>query len=159
MVNYLPNLYCGRPAIRLDKWRIMIYDLDNDIQKKQAVAYFKKMLDDKKKVKVEWIRPKRSIKQNAFLHVCIDMFAVHFGYKPSEAKILLKRMCPFMTYEKKGQKFLIETSQMTDTECGQFIEWVLIYSNEQGCYIPDAEEYLKNKEQIDREISLQKQYL
>ncbi len=49
MVNYLPNLYCGRPAIRLDKWRLMIYDLDNDIQKKQAVAYFKKMLDDKKK--------------------------------------------------------------------------------------------------------------
>jgi hypothetical protein len=91
--------------------------------------------------------------------VCITLFAIEFGYTLAEAKVVLKRQCPFMRYDKDGVIFLVETSKQTNAECSKFVEWIRNYSSKQGLYIPDATEYKENKFSIDREIDRHKTYL
>lgn len=104
-------------------------------------------------------KPKRSASQNKYLHVCISIYAVEYGYTLEEAKTYLKRTCNFMVYEKNGFKFIKQTSQITSEELGQFITWIRNYAGMNGLYIPTAEEYNLNRHAIDMSIALQKQYL
>ena len=122
----------------------MILDLTNSLDKNKAETYFNKLLDTQKKIELKEIKAKRSIKHNAYLHVCITLFAIEFGYTIEEAKTLLKRDCEFMRYEKNGIVFLKATRKMLSDELSKFIEWIRNYSSKQGCYIPTSEEYKEN---------------
>jgi hypothetical protein len=137
----------------------MLLDLSNSTDVKKAETYFKTLLDKQKKIELKDISAKRSLKINAYLHVCLTLFAIEFGYTLDEAKTLLKRKCSFMVYENKGEKFLRKTSKLDNAECSKFVEYIRNYSSLQGCYIPDAQEYLKNKFEIDKTINNHKQYL
>ena len=137
----------------------MLLDLSNQTDIKKAETYFKTLLDKQKKIELKDISAKRSLKINAYLHVCLTLFAIEFGYTLEESKTLLKRICDFMVYEKKGDKFLKKTSKLDNAECSKFVEFIRNYASSQGCYIPDAEEYLKNKFEIDKTISNHKQFL
>lgn len=137
----------------------MLINPINELEVKKAKQYFNKLLTSYSKFELSKITPKRTLKLNSYLHVCINIYAIEFGYTLKEAKTYLKRICPFMVYEKNGQKFLKETSKMNSQECSEFIEWVRNYSAQEGLYIPDAEEYKLNKFNIDKEINNHKQYL
>jgi hypothetical protein len=137
----------------------MKYDLSINKDLKNAEFYFSKLVNSKAKVEIKKIIPNRSISINSYLHVCISLFAIEFGYTLEEAKTLLKRKCSFMIYEKKGMKFLKKTSKLNNKECSEFVEWIRNYSSENGLYIPDADEYKTNKFSIDKEIDKHKKYL
>jgi len=137
----------------------MRYDLKKEVDCKKAETYFNKLLKDRKQIELKGLNKLRTIKHNAYLHVVISIYAIHFGYTLKEAKTLLKRLCNFMVYEKNGVKFLKETSKMEDSELSPFIDWIRNNASQNGCYIPSAKEYLANKFSIDKEISNQKQYL
>ena len=137
----------------------MKLDLNKEIDRKKGETYFNKLLKDRKQIELKGLQKLRSISHNSYLHVVIDIYAIHFGYTSDEAKISLKRMCGFMVYEKNGEKFLKKTSKMNDSELSPFIDWIRNKSAQNGCYIPTPEEYLSNKFNIDKEISNQKQYL
>lgn len=137
----------------------MKYDTSQDIQKNKAIARFNKLVKDGKKIELKEVKQPRSLNQNSYLHVCINIFAVHFGYTSKEAKTHLKRACQFMVYEKNGEKFLKNTHTMDSKELTEFIDWTRNYSAQNGCYIPTAEEYLTNQFEIDREIDQNKGYL
>jgi len=132
---------------------------NNELELKKANAYYKKLVDSKSKFELRKIIPKRSISLNSYLHVCISIYAIEYGYTLEEAKTYLKRICPFMVYEKSGQKFLKETSKMNNLECSDFVEWIRNYSAQNGLYIPEAEEYRLNKYEIDKQIDNHKNYL
>lgn len=132
---------------------------NNELELKKANAYYKKLVDSKSKFELRKIIPKRSISLNSYLHVCISIYAIEYGYTLEEAKTYLKRICPFMVYEKNGQKFLKETSKMNNLECSDFVEWIRNYSAQNGLYIPEAEEYMLNKYEIDKQIDNHKNYL
>ena len=112
-----------------------------------------------KKVELKIVRETRTVKQNAYLHVCITLFAIEFGYTIEESKTHLKRNCHFMRYEKNGETYLKRTRDMNTEELTKFIEWLRNYSSQKGCVIPSAEEYKENQFNIDREISRFKEYL
>lgn len=136
------------------------YNLSNDIEKKQAEARFKKLMENGKVIELKAIAEARTLKQNAYLHVCISLFAIETGYTLDEAKIILKRGCEFMRYEKKGATFLRHTSLLSTVELTNFIEWIRnLASQDLGLYIPDADEYKNNHHAIDREIESHKKYL
>lgn len=137
----------------------MLYDLNDIIEANDFKIKARKLVEQRKQVELTVKQKKRSIPLNSFLHVVITLFAINFGYTLEEAKTLLKRMCEFMIYEKKGQKFLKRTRDLNNTECSTFVEWIRNYSANQGYYIPDADEYKKNNFAIDKEISKHKQYL
>ena len=104
-------------------------------------------------------KPKRSASQNAYLHVCISIYAIELGYTLDEAKTLLKRLCPFMVYEKNGFKFIKKTSGMDSKELTDFIDWIRNHAAQQNINIPTSEEYNLNRHGIDVEIAKQKRYL
>lgn len=137
----------------------MLINPNNELELKKANTYYKKLVDSKSKFELRKIIPKRSISLNSYLHVCISIYAIEYGYTLKEAKTYLKRICPFMVYEKNGQKFLKETSKMDNLECSDFVEWIRNYSAQNGLYIPEAEEYKLNKYEIDKQIDEHKQYL
>jgi len=137
----------------------MLLDLSNEYDVKKAESYLNKLIQSKSKAELKKKSVSRSISINAYLHVCITLFALEFGYTLEEAKTLLKRLCGFMVYEKNGTKFLKKTSKLDNTECSKFVEWIRNYSSSQGCYIPDAEEYKTNKFNIDKQINNNKQFL
>ncbi len=137
----------------------MKYDLANNLELKQFDTYSDKLKESNSKVELKKLSNKRSISINSYLHVCISLFAIEYGYTLSEAKTLLKRECEFMRYEKNGSIFLVETSKQSNDECSKFVSWIRNYASKQGLYIPDAEEYKENKFSIDREIDKHKTYL
>ena len=137
----------------------MIYDLKNIVQSNDAKIRLKKLIEQGKVIEINVKNKKRTIKLNSYLHICITLFAINFGYTLEEAKTLLKRMCNFMIYEKNGQKFLKRTRDLDNKECSDFVEWIRNYSSQNGYYIPTSEEYKNNSIEIDKEISKHKQYL
>ena len=137
----------------------MYLDLKDKTEVKKAETYLTKLIESESKIELKAIQKSRTIKLNSYLHVCITLYAIHFGYTLYEAKTYLKRQCAFMVYEKNNDKYLKQTSKLDNTECSKFVEWVRNFSSQNGCYIPDAEEYKKNKFTIDKEINNNKQYL
>ena len=137
----------------------MFLDLSKDIDIKKADNYYMKLKEGNKKIELRNVPDNRSLKINSYLHVVITLYAIHFGYTLNEAKVLLKRNCHFMVYEKDGDKFLKETSKMDNLECSNFVDWIRNYGGVNGCYIISAEEYKQNKFAIDKEINNYKQFL
>jgi deoxycytidine triphosphate deaminase len=137
----------------------MKFDLSTPNDLKQAKTHFKALCEAQNKIELKAIKNKRSLSQNAYLHVVITLYAIYFGSTLNEAKTDLKRGCSFMVYEKNGSKYLKETSKMDSKELTEFIEWIRNFAAENGCYIPTSEEYLQNKFSIDKDIDNNKKYL
>lgn len=136
----------------------MIYDSRNEIEVNKAKVRFENLIKKQSKFELKEIKIK-SVKLNSYLHVCISIYAIEFGYTLDEAKTHLKRSCDFMIYEKNGDLFLRRTRDLNNEERSSFVEWIRNYSSNEGLYIPDAEEYKQNRFEIDKEISKFKSYL
>lgn len=137
----------------------MIFDLSKEKEVSNCLTVIQGLIENGKRVDITQIKPKRSISINSYLHVCISLFAIEYGYTLEEAKTLLKRKCSFMIYEKNGIKFLKKTSKLDNLECSKFVEFIRNYASMQGLYIPTSEEYRTNSFEIDKEISKHKEYL
>jgi len=137
----------------------MKFDLTKPTDLRQFKARAEYLEEKGLKVELKEIRNKRSLSQNAYLHVVITLFAMEYGLRLNEAKTDLKRECDFMTYENNGKKYLRETSQMDTKELTEFIEWIRNYASQQGLYIPTADEYLQERFYIDKQIDQHKKYL
>ena len=132
---------------------------NNKYELKKGVEYFGKLCEGNTPFEITLKRKKKSIKNNAYLHVCITLFAIEYGYTIEEAKTLLKRNCEFMVYDKNGSKFLKSIAKIDNTECANFTTWVRNYSSNLGLYIPTPEEYILHQYEIDKQINNHKQYL
>lgn len=137
----------------------MKYDLSNSLELRKYETRSDELKKAGSKVDFTKTGENRTVKINKYLHVCINLYAIEFGYTSNEAKTDLKRYCPFMIYEKNGKKYLVETSKQTNEECSKFVEWIRNYASNQGLYIPDADEYKSNRFEIDKEIDKYKTHL
>lgn len=140
----------------------MRYQTKIELEAKKALTYLNKLIANGDDVEITKKTKQRTIRQNAYLHVCITLFSIEFGYTLEEGKTHLKRNCPyheFTRYEKKGEWFLSSTKDFTTEQSAMFIDWLREYSSKEGCYIPTSQEYLDKKHEIDREIAKNKKYL
>ena len=137
----------------------MKLNLSNIVDQKKAVTYLTKLLEGEKLIELKEIKKVRTLRQNAYLHVIITLYAIHFGSTLEEAKTDLKRECSFMRYENNGRHYLKSTAKLDTKELTEFIEWLRNYSSLNGCYLPTSEEYLSQKFDIDRDIDNNKEYL
>lgn len=137
----------------------MKYDLSKyeDVQK--STYNFTKLKESKAIILLQEVKPNRTLKQNAYLHVCISVFAIEIGYTLEEAKTHLKRKCSFMRYEKAGEVFLKHTRTLSTKELTDFIEWVRNYAGQRGINIPSPEDYLTDRVRIDNYIDECKEFL
>lgn len=136
----------------------MKLDLSKQIDLNKAKTRFEQLVEKGSKIELKEIRPTRSLPQNSYLHVCLSLYGIHFGYTLNESKTDLKRNYG-LVYEKGGKKYLRSTANLDSKELTQFIEYIRDVAGQNGCYIPTSEEYLQNKFAIDREIEQNKNYL
>lgn len=144
----------------------MIYNLANQIDRQDFKTYcdYLYKLGEETGCVVEISRKKhtRSLRQNAYAHVCIAYFAAEYGITLEEAKyeFFKKRYNPEIFVRKKvnrrGQEITyVRSSANLDTE--EFTRAIQCFRNkvaeEIGLYIPDANEYdalLEAQKQIER---------
>ena len=136
----------------------MKLDLSNDFERKKGIAYFKKLLDQKAKVEVKKVSEKRSINQNSYLHVCLNLSGIYFGYTLEEVKYLFKKNFG-LVYTKNNEQFIRSSADLDTKEMTDFIDFIREQNSIEGNYIPSPEEYLKNQFAIDKEIENNKNFL
>ena len=122
----------------------MLYDLSVTEDKSKFNDKISLYLEMGYKVDLKIVKQKRTIQQNAFLHVLITLFGIEFGYTIEEAKTHLKRSCPFMRYQKNDEWFLKRTSEMNVDEISEFMEWIYNHSAQNGLILPTSESYNNN---------------
>ena len=71
-------------------YRKMKYDLSKSYDRKKALEYLKKLIEDGSKVSFTKIHPKRSVSQNSYLHVLFTLWGLEHGYFIEEAKQTVK---------------------------------------------------------------------
>jgi hypothetical protein len=137
----------------------MKYNLSNNTDKIAAQVKLNHLKNRGVEIELKEIKPLRSLQANKYLHVCLCLYGIEFGYTLEEVKTDMKRMCNFMTYKKNGKKYLRHTSQMQSDELTKFIEWIRNYSAQNGFYILSADEYKLNRTSIDNDIEKHREWL
>jgi len=118
-------------------------------------------MDQRAKIELKKIPQRRSLSQNAYLHVLFSIWGNEFGYSIDETKVVVKRHLKY-TYERNGTTFLVHTSSMDSKTLSEFIDRFRNWSASEGCYLPSADEigenYADYAAEIDRAETTQKRY-
>ncbi len=137
----------------------MLYDFKKDFDVEMFKKKSKELIDKKAIVEVKEKRKKRTLSQNSYLHVCINMYAIFVGETLNRTKTDLKRECSFMVEEYKGKKYLISSSNLNTKELKNWIEWIRNYASMNGVFIPSPDDYRRNWAEYEKEIQACKPYL
>jgi len=139
----------------------LILDLHKADHRKRAEVYFAKLIEQCAKIELKKIPQKRTLSQNAYLHVLFSLWGAEYGYSVDESKIVVKRALNY-TYEKNGQVFLVHTSEMNTKDLAGFVDRYRNWSAAEGLYLPSADEigdnYADYAFEIDRAEVMQKRY-
>ena len=119
----------------------MIYNLSLKIDRQRAQKRFDELMSEETKIELSK-KKKRSVRQNAYLHLIIGYFAIETGYTITEAKQIYKEQTPgIYEYHKDGRKFIKSSAELTTTEMSTTIDRFRNYSSkEAGVYLPEANE-------------------
>jgi hypothetical protein len=142
----------------------MKYDLSDSKQAADATLYLIELTKLGKKCEIKPISPRRSLNQNAYLHLLLGAFGAHFGYTLDEAKLIYKRdLNPdIYVYNKelrgKTKQFIRSSADLTVEEMTKSIDRLREWSAKGGYDLPLAtdQEWLM---QLDNEIERAKKYL
>jgi len=131
----------------------MKYDLNNEYDINKFNLRCKTLLDKKCKVELKEFKGKRTVKQNSYLHVILNLFAVETGYTLEEIKQIMKSYCVnIFEYKKNEQIFYKSTSDLSTEEMQKFIEVIRDTAAASGIYLPTSQEYLINQFEILKQI-------
>jgi hypothetical protein len=137
----------------------MKLNLAKEFDRDKAEAYFKKLFEKKAKIELKEFRPKRTIDQNSYIHVCFTIIANATGSTIQECKVDVKREHiklvhnSFMVYEKNGKKYLRSTADLDTIEMTNFVDWLREWAYETlGCHIPTPEQYRLEQFEIQKQL-------
>ena len=138
----------------------MIYDLNNELDISNFKLKARGYLERKAIVDIKLKTKKRTLSQNSYFYVILNILEMEVGqYSSEEWKVFLKRKYD-LTYEKNGQKFLRSSADLSVEEMIGFIEFIISYAiQKHDCKIPSSQYYLENQVVIDRDISRHKKFL
>jgi len=144
----------------------VIYNTSNILEKKQARVKFDYLLENNKVIELIEKKPKRSIKQNSYLHLILTWFAIETGNTLEDVKIdLYKKFVNPAIFIRQRKDIatgkLIETlrssASLDSKEMTLSIDRFRNYSSkEAGVYLPQANEYdflnhIRNEEKRHQE--------
>lgn len=124
----------------------MKYDLKKSYDQQKALEYLSKLIESESKVELKKIHPRRSLSQNAYLHVLFSLWGQEFGYTIDEAKQTIKWELGY-TYIKQGLKYdtiyYCKTSEMDSAELAEFTDKFRTWSQATcNYYLCSPSEYL-----------------
>lgn len=117
----------------------MKFNLSTPSEVIKAFAQLKKLHSKKTVVDIKEVKPGRSLSQNAYLHLLIGYFGLHFGYTLEEAKAIYKEAnADIYRYEKKGRTFWRSSAGLDKEEMAKSIDRFMQVSAKHGCPLPPA---------------------
>ena len=118
----------------------MRYHLSDEKQADAAFTYLSKLSGQEAVVDIKRINPKRTIPQNAYLHLLLTAFGMHFGYTLEEAKQVYKEInAGTYAYKKKKRTFWRSSADLDKAEMQLTIDKLMRKSADAGCPLPLAE--------------------
>lgn len=117
----------------------MKYDLSNKDEYTEAQKFLIASMMKDRKVEIKVVRPTRSLKSNAYLHLLLQICANEWGYSLSEMKTIYKRnVCPnIYVYYKNDMPFIKSSADLDNKEMSDSIEQLKKYSAEHGLVLPE----------------------
>lgn len=143
----------------------MKYNLNSSHDVAEANRLLAQLTVDKKVVEIKEVKPRRSLNQNAFLHLLLGAFGSHLGLSLDEAKGVYKRLpgnkeLYIKHIERDGLTLEYERSsaKLDKEEMSRSIETLREWSAKMGYPLPTAtdQEWLR---QIENEIERNGRYL
>lgn len=137
----------------------MKYHLAKPTETAQAYQYLAQLAEKQAVVEIKKVSPKRSLKQNAYLHLIIAAFGAHFGYTAEEAKLVYKDVnADIYKYTKKNRTFYRSSADITTEDMTKSIDRFREASAQQGYPLPLAtdQDWLRH---IENEIERTKHFM
>lgn len=125
----------------------MTYDLSNEYEVRKVLLRLNALIKKGVLVELKEQRPLRTLSQNSYLHLLLQVFAMEYGCSLDVAKVdYYKRLCNQDLYEvekvnKQGEvvKDLRSSADLTTEEMAQSIDRFKRFAAEGGIYLPDAD--------------------
>lgn len=146
----------------------MKYNLENVKEADEAFEYLTKLSGQESFVEIKKINPKRSLNQNAYLHLTFGIFSLETGYTLEESKTIYKREANPAIYVYSKQiayrggtrevKFLKSSADLDTLEMTITIDKWREYAAENGVHIPPPEN-LDELRSLENEIDKQSFYI
>lgn len=134
----------------------MLFDLSKHIDVERAQRRFDQLINEKTIINLTK-KAKRTLAQNAYLHLILGWFAMELGYTTDETKQIYKRVNKdIYEYEKNCIPFIRESSDLSTEEMALSIDrWRNYSADKAGVYLPEANEE-KFLSEIEIEMSKNK---
>ena len=117
----------------------MKYTLANQVEAMAAQEYLSRLVNDKRTVEIKRVVKRRSLGQNAYLHLLLGAFGAEFGYTIDEVKDIYKQLNKSIyEYDKNGRIFMRSSAVLTTEEMTKSIDKFRAYSSEIGLDLPTA---------------------
>lgn len=144
----------------------MIFDPKIELDKKRAIDRIRHFIAKGKRFELTEKKERRTIRQNAYLHLLFSWFAIETGYTAEEVKqeIFKKVVNANLFYEgEHGQLVKIERWRSTaDLDTGEMTTAIDRFRNyastEAGIYLPEPSD-LALLAEIEKQIENHKNYL
>lgn len=128
-----------RQKLSTEELEKMKYNTAIEKERDEAFEYLTKLSASDSLVEILKVSPRRSLKQNAYLHLLCGAFGDHFGYSLEEAKMVYKEINKNIYYYKKKERVFVRSSaDLTIDEMKESIDRFRQKSAEQGCDLPLA---------------------
>ena len=139
----------------------MKYNLQIQQNVLAAEQQLKHLIKKGAKIELTEKRSRRTLSQNAYLHLILSWWGLEYGYTLEESKQYFKELNKdYYYYEKKGKTFVRSTSGIDTKEMTVHIEKFRNWSVQNGLYLPAPNEQQQIKSiQNQLEVYGNKQYL
>lgn len=125
----------------------MRYLLGDECERERLEFRLRRLAERGAVVDVREVRPTRSLPQNSYLHLLLQIFAAEYGCSPEEAKIdYYKRLCNRDLYEvvvtnKYGRRVrtLRSSTELDTAQMSQSIDRFRAWAARGGIELPDAD--------------------
>jgi hypothetical protein len=125
----------------------MTYDLSNEYEVRKVLLRLNALIKKGVLVELKEQRPLRTLSQNNYLHLLLQVFAMEYGCSLDVAKVdYYKRLCNQDLFEvekvnKQGEvvKDLRSSADLTTEEMAQSIDRFKRFAAEGGIYLSDAD--------------------
>ena len=118
----------------------MKFNLSNKEDATNAHIQLARLMIKKPVIEIREVKKRRSLSQNAFLHLLLGAFGLATGYTADESKTIFKREVnsDIFVYSKNGSKFLKSSADLSVDEMSKSIDRFRSYAGENGIELPLA---------------------
>jgi hypothetical protein len=136
------------------------YNLAIVEEAEQAFQYLTTLNGRECEVEIKRVTKRRSLPQNAYLHLLLGMLGLELGYTLEEMKAEYKRtICPSIyVYEKNGKHFTRSSADLDSEQMMRSIDKLRTWAAERGYELPDAENHDAMR-QLENQVEKGARYL